>query len=103
MELDLVAAVAVAVEQAQLRRVGIGQPAVLDPFRAADLGAARRQPVLRPAGAFARDGFLQGKVAGVGVVVFQGMGLVDDLVRGHQGGCLASIYGLRNGTKQLLA
>jgi hypothetical protein len=103
MELDLVAAVAVAVEEAQLRRVHIGQPAVLDPLGAADLGAARRQPVVRPAGAFAPGGFLQGQVAAVGVVVFQRAGLVDDFVRRHQGGVFGIHKGLRNGTKQLLA
>jgi hypothetical protein len=102
MELDLVAAVAVAVEEAQLRRVHVGQPAVLDPLCAAGLGAARRQPIVRPASALSGDGFLQGKVA-VGVVVFQRMGLVDDLVRRHQWRMFGVHESLRNVTKQLLA
>jgi hypothetical protein len=59
MEVHLVAAVAVAVEEFQHRREDVGQPPVFDPLRAADLGAARHQPVLRPAGALLRHGLLQ--------------------------------------------
>jgi hypothetical protein len=74
MELDLVAAIAVAIEELQLRRIDIGQAAVLDPLRAADLGAARQQPVVGPAGALLADGVLQRQVAGVGVVVLEERG-----------------------------
>ena len=46
VELDLVATVAVAVEEFRLGRVFVGEAAVFDPFRAADFGAARRLALL---------------------------------------------------------
>jgi hypothetical protein len=62
MEFDLVAAVAVAVEQLQLRRAEVGQAAMLDPLGTADFGAARQQPVVGPAGALLRTASCSGRL-----------------------------------------
>src|SRR3546814_8064595 len=71
MELDMVAAMAEAVEQLQLRRVLVRQPALLDGLGSAKLRAIGRKPVIRPAGTVDRGGILQRMVGGEEVVILQ--------------------------------
>src|SRR3546814_8267771 len=80
MEPDLVAAMAEAVEQLQLRRVLVRQPALLDGLGSAKLRAIGRKPVIRPAGTVDRGGILQRMVGGEEVVILQRRRLVQHLV-----------------------
>src|SRR3546814_10876514 len=86
MEPDLVAAMAEAVEQLQLRRVLVRQPALLDGLGSAKLRAIGRKPVLGPAGTVDRGGILQRMVGGEEVVILQRRRLVQHLVgvAGHR-------------------
>src|SRR3546814_18706108 len=89
MEPDLVAAMAEAVEQLQLRRVLVRQPALLDGLGSAKLRAIGRKPVIRPAGTVDRGGILQRMVGGEEVVILQRRRLVQ-----HLGGVAGDRRGL---------
>ena len=73
-------AIALTVVGEELRLVLVGQEAPFDHFRAAGFGSVGRQAVFCPPGSVAAHRFTQGRIVVVGVVVFQGPGLVEDLV-----------------------
>ncbi len=74
------------VDQPQRRWVHVGLVGPLRHLGTAQLGSALQQPVVRPACAFTRNGFLQGWIVCVEVVILQRRRLVEDFVRRHQRG-----------------
>ncbi len=86
MEFDGVEREALRGEAAQLGRVLIGEPPLLQHMRAPGLGAEPRQIARRPARTFPRDRFAQGRVRRKKVDVLEHRALVEHLVRGQRVG-----------------
>ena len=82
---DFVAAIAVAIERFQLRRIGIGEKTKLDRLGIAAALAERVQVFDRPARALARDTLTQRRVGGEEIIARERRRLVEDVV-GLKGG-----------------
>jgi hypothetical protein len=83
VELDRVAAVAIAVEGLQHRRIAVGLEAPFDGLGPAAARAEGAEPLLGPTCPFAGHRLLQRAVAAEEVVVDEGRRLVEDLVGGE--------------------
>ena len=100
VELDLVAAVTEAVEESQLRRMGIGEEAQFDGRRVAAARPQCRQLGHRPRRALARDTLRQGGIGGEQIIAGERRRLVEDLVGGERLGVhvrLVLVLGGRRG------
>ncbi|KAF1858516.1 hypothetical protein Lal_00015033 [Lupinus albus] len=96
VELDLVHAVAAAVEVHETRREFVGQAAQVEHAGCAQRTSEPVQVVAGPAGPFARDAFAQRRVAGEQVDVTERRRLVENLVG------IETVHGAPSGMAELL-
>src|SRR5579883_1039814 len=83
MELDHVAAAAIAIEALQNGRVAVRLEAPFDRLGAAERGAEGGEAIDRPQGALARDSLAERAIAGEEIVIDERRRLVEDIVRGE--------------------